>query len=66
MMLPIVATLNVARDPICNETLPRPLGINNYYYFIYDYFISRRDVEAEAVLFLWKQKRENSTASAST
>jgi len=25
-----------------------------------------RDVEAEAVLFLWKRKRENSTASAST
>jgi len=28
--------------------------------------VSDRDVEAEAVLFLWKRKRENPTTSAST
>jgi len=30
------------------------------------HLVLHRDVEAEAVLFLWKWKRENSTAFAST
>jgi len=62
-------TLNLATAPVCQKFPQCSFGSSGFLYQALLPGMWKRKLEAvavEAILFLWKRKRENPTASAST